>query len=69
LSSVLAAGQGFRIMSARNVYGEPVTRGVHDGKPVRVPMAPVAPMKPVGLADVALPVDAPMFGAFVVLPE
>ena len=38
LSKVLAAGQSYKIVSAQNFFGEPVTAGTYDGKPVRLPL-------------------------------
>ncbi|MBW3541286.1 MAG: hypothetical protein KY476_13545, partial [Planctomycetes bacterium] len=69
LSKVLPAGQKFRIVSAKDVYGKALVSGVYDGKPVRVPMRPIQPPPPVGMPQAELPVTEPHFAAFVVLPE
>ena len=65
---MLAAGQRYKIVTAQNFFGEPVTAGTYDGKPVRLPMRPTLPAQPVGMADYKLPVTQPRFGVFVVLP-
>lgn len=69
LSRVLTAGQAFRIVSAKDIFGSPLVRGVYEKRPVRVPLKAVAGAPPIGLSDVKLPVTEPQFAAFVVLPE
>ncbi len=69
LSAILSPGQNYRIASARNFRGAPIISGAYTGRPVMLPMAPVAPALPVGLPEAPLPVDAPQFEAFVVLPN
>lgn len=68
LKDVLAPGQRFRIVSAQNYYGKPVLEGISGGQPIQLPMKPVPPAQPVGMADYQLPVTEPQFGVFVVLP-
>jgi hypothetical protein len=67
LSNVLSRGQPFRIVSAKDFYGEPVVSGSYDGGFVKLPMRPVRGPQPVGLDDADLPVTEPRFGAFVVM--
>ncbi len=69
LSSVLAPSQRFRIVSAKDIFGEALHRGAYDGKPVTFPMRKVSPPTPVGLPDARTPTTEPYFAAFVVLPE
>jgi len=69
LSGVLRAGQKFRVVSAKDFFGPALVSGRYDGQPVRLPMKPVTPPPPVGMADAELPVTEPRFAAFVVLPE
>jgi hypothetical protein len=68
LSSVLEQGDSYRIVSAKDFFGQPLASGKFDGKPVRLPMKPVAGPKPVGMPEAELPITEPRFGAFVVLP-
>jgi hypothetical protein len=68
LSRVLDRGSEFRIVSAKDFFGQPLVTGKYDGGGVRLPMKPVAPPAPVGLAEAELPVSEPHFAAFVVLP-
>jgi len=67
LSSVLTAGDRYRIVSAKDFFGASLVEGQYDGKPVRVPMKPVATPPPIGVPDAKLPQTEPRFGAFVVL--
>lgn len=69
LSAVLKEGQSFRIVSAKDYFGQPVASGKFTGKLVRVPMKPVQPPPPVGLPDAQVPITEPQFAAFVVLGE
>lgn len=69
LSSVLKAGQNFRIVNVKDVFGASVASGLYDAKPVRISMQPVTPPLPVGMPNVKVPVTEPYFAAFVVLPE
>lgn len=69
LSSVLSNGQKYRIVSVKNFYGPAVVTGTADGKPVTIPMSPVAAAPPVGMKASDVPVTEPRFAAFVVLPE
>jgi len=55
-------------MSAKDYFGPSIVSGIYDGKYVRIPMQPIRPPAPVGLADVELPITEPHFAAFVVLP-
>jgi hypothetical protein len=68
LSDVLSAGQAFRIVSAKDIFGPALAAGKFDGQPVRLSMKPVTPPPPVGLPEAKLPATEPAFGAFVVLP-
>jgi hypothetical protein len=68
LSRVLKRGDSFRIVSAKDFFGQPLVAGKYDGGPVRIPMRAVTPPPPVGLPQAELPVTEPHFGAFVVLP-
>ena len=65
---MLGPGQGFRIVSAQDVNGDPVASGRYDGKPIALPMKTVPPARPVGMPDYPVPVTEPEFGAFVVIP-
>jgi hypothetical protein len=67
LSEVLIKGHSFRILSAKDPYGEPLLEEIYAGKPVKLPMRAVSGIPPVGLEDVELPVTEPFFGAYVVL--
>jgi hypothetical protein len=67
LSKVLANGDKYRIVSAKDFYGEPLAAGTYDGQPARIPMRPVKAQGVVGLPDAHLPQTEPQFGAFVVL--
>jgi hypothetical protein len=69
LSQVLTEGDPFRILSAKDPYGEPLVQETYTGAPVKLPMRAVAGIPPVGLDDVELPVTEPYFGAYVVLPH
>lgn len=69
LSSVLAAGAKFRIVSAKDFFGAPLVTGVYDGKSVRVSMKPVTAALPIGMSNAKLPVTEPRFVALVVLPN
>ncbi|MBC8115895.1 MAG: right-handed parallel beta-helix repeat-containing protein, partial [Candidatus Saccharimonas sp.] len=69
LSRVLKSGQRFRIVSVKDVFGEPLVSGLYEDRPVRVPMKPVTSPQPVGMPNAELPVTEPHFAAFVVLPE
>jgi hypothetical protein len=69
LADVLKKGQRFRIVSAQNYYGTPVVAGIFDGAAVSLPMAPVPAIRPVGMADYAMPVTEPEFGVFVLSAE
>ena len=66
LSSVLERQQEFRIVSAKDYFGEALVIGKFDGQPVRLPMKSVDGPKPVGIPDAQLPVTEPHFGAYVV---
>jgi len=67
LSNVLMPGQKYRIVGAQNFFGQPVTEGKYDGKPVPVPMQPAQIVQPVGMPDLKLPPLQPKFGVFVAL--
>jgi hypothetical protein len=69
LSRVLTAGQRFRIVSAKDVFGPSLVVGVYDDQPVRVSTKAVTPPQPIGMPQMELPVTEPQFAAFVVLPE
>ena len=69
LSRVLKAGQKFRIVSVKDVFGPPLVSGDFEDRPVLVPMKPITPPAPVGMSNAELPVTEPQFAAFVVLPE
>jgi hypothetical protein len=66
LSAVLEFGQRFEIVSAKDYFGPTVVSGTYEGKTVRLPMQPIRPAAPVGLANAELPVTEPQFAAFVV---
>jgi hypothetical protein len=69
LTGILKSGQEFRIVSAKDFYGEPLVSGAYDGKPIRLPMTAVTPPPPVGMPDFKAPVTEPRFAAFVVVPR
>ncbi len=69
LSRVLKPGQRFRVVSVKDVFGEPLVSGLYDDRPVRVPMKPIKPPPPIGMPNAELPVTEPQFAAFIVLPE
>jgi hypothetical protein len=66
LANVLAKDQRYRIVSAQNYFGPPVASGVFDGAPVRIPMRPVEPARPVGPPELEPPPTGPGFAVFVV---
>jgi hypothetical protein len=68
LSEVLQAGKSFRIVSAKDFYGKSLVEGTFSGKPVRIPMKPIAAPLPIGIEEADLPQTEPHFAAFVVLP-
>lgn len=69
LANVLAMGQAYRVVSAKDYFGEPLVRGKFDGRPISIPMREVTPPAPVGMPDALVPSTEPYFAAFVVLPE
>jgi hypothetical protein len=66
LDRVLKPGQRFAIHSVQNLRGPPVLEGVYEDRSVRLPMKPAGHAQPVGMADYALPVTEPEFGAYLV---
>jgi len=68
LSALLKAGEPFRVVSVRDVFGPALVAGTFGGKAVSIPMRAVRGPLPVGLAEVDLPVTEPGFAAFLVLP-
>lgn len=38
LSSFLKKGEGYRVLSPYDFYGKPLAEGIHDDKPVRLPL-------------------------------
>lgn len=69
LDNVLARGQAYEVRDAQNFFGEPVAKGVFDGKPVAIRMKGLTVADPVGIApDPLLKHTAPEFGVFVVMP-
>jgi hypothetical protein len=69
VKGLLKPGQAYRIVSAQNVFGEPIVRAKYEGKPVILPMKAISPAQPTGFTGPKLPVTEPEFGVFVVLPE
>jgi hypothetical protein len=67
LSAVLKRGEAYRIVSAKDFFGEPVASGTYENGPVSIPLKPVQPPKPVGMPSATLPITEPGFAAFVVL--
>jgi hypothetical protein len=68
LSDVLSTGGQYRIVSVKDYFGKPLTAGVYNGGPVRLPMRPITPPPPVGMPEAKLPITEPAFAAFVLLP-
>jgi hypothetical protein len=69
LSKVLAKGQTFRIVSAKDFFGRAIVQGKYAGQAIRLPMQPITPPQPVGMPAAKVPVTEPQFAAFVVLSE
>jgi hypothetical protein len=67
LSAVLAKGQKYRIVSAQNIFAEPVLQGVYDGQAVKLPMKATPAAQPEGLPEYKLPVTEPEFGVYILL--
>jgi len=68
LTSILKVGAKYKIVHAQDFFGRPAVAGTFDGQGLRVPLAPVKPVAPVGMADAKLRPTGPKFNVFVVLP-
>lgn len=65
LHEILVSGRRFEVRDAQNYYGPPVVQGTYAGGPVTIPLAGLAPAKPVG-QNTPDP-TGPEFNAFVLL--
>lgn len=68
LKGIVKAGGRYEAVRAQDYFGRPVASGVYSGKPVALPMRPVAATPPIGFDAVKPPVTAPQFDVFVVRP-
>lgn len=69
LKGVLRSGQGFVIRDVQDFFGEPVAKGVYDGKAIGLEMKGRAAPVPVGMKETATPGTGGEFGVFVVMGE
>ena len=68
LGRVVKKGDRYRVVSVQDYFGRSVLEGRYNGGPVRIPVKPVSPARPVGMDDFRPPVTGPEFDVFVVLP-
>lgn len=68
LKTILNKGDEFRVVHARDFFGEPVYRGTYDNQPIAIPMSPRKAVPPIGLESENLETQLE-FGAFVILLE
>lgn len=66
---VLEAGQAFVIRDVQDFFGEPVAKGVYDGKAIGLEMTERAAPVPVGMKETATPGTGLEFGVFVVVGQ
>jgi hypothetical protein len=69
LAGVLKSGQSYRVVSAQDYFGRPVLSGAYEGKPLRLPMKPIQPPRPVGMTESPAAPTAPEFEVFVIVPD
>ena len=65
LSSVLSAGQAYKILNVQDFFGTPVVTGTYGGGTVGIPMGGISPPTPM-FGPLSAPVTGPTFQAFVV---
>lgn len=68
LDAVLKRGQAYEVLEAQDYFGEPVARGVYDGRPLRLPMQPDRERHARAGGRFGFPDTKPEFGVFVVRP-
>jgi len=68
LTAILKVGAKYKIAHAQDFFGRAVVAGTFDGHGVKVPLAPVKPAAPVGMAGAKLHPTGPKFNVFVILP-
>jgi hypothetical protein len=65
VSGVLAVGDRYAVMNVQDFYGAPVAQGTYAGGTLALPMAGVAPPRPVGTTPGAAPRTGPAFDVFI----
>ncbi len=66
LGAFLDKGTKFEISDAQNYFGEPVMRGVYNGKPIRLPLAGKKVSTPIGETEQNPVHTSPELSVFVV---
>lgn len=66
---VLEIGDEYRLVSAQDVFGEPLLSGRYGGGPLRLTMQPHSAAVPVGMPDFEPPATEPVFGAYLVMRD
>jgi hypothetical protein len=66
LTGVLTPGDGYDVRSVQDLFGAPVASGTWNGGGVTLPMSPVPPPTPVGMAASPAPPTRPLFDVFIV---
>ena len=66
LSGVLQAGDHYEVRSVQALFGAAVASGTYGGGSIGIPMTPISPPTPVGLASSPAPITGPAFDVFIV---
>ena len=66
LSGVLRTGDHYEVRSVQALFGPPVASGTYGGGGIGIPMTPILPPTPIGLASSPAPVTGPAFDVFIV---
>ncbi len=66
LSGVLQAGDHYEVRSVQALFGAAVASGTYGGGSIGIPMTPISPPTPLGLASSPAPVTGPAFDVFIV---
>ena len=67
VGSVITAGMAYEVRNAQDFHAPPVLAGIHDGRPLRLPMRGLRVAPPLGKM-LTPPPTGPVFNVFILLP-
>jgi len=66
LSGVVQPGAHYEVRSVERIFGTPMAEGSYAGGPISIPMAPIAPPRPIAHPGWTRQPSGPAFGVFIV---